>query len=205
MGQRDHAGRRAVKTSGNGFLIGEEAVSREALLARASERPETFSPNVLLRPIVQDTIFPTVCYVAGPNELAYLGQLRDVYSHFDVPMPLMYQRATATIVDSATLRFVGRYDLVFVRWEGSIAIARREVRIILAPKGRGHVGVQVVIDTPRSQQDVAQPFLLAGWAATASRARSATRCGRSARPPRSRRRRATRRSSRPARASSRSA
>jgi len=37
--------------------------------------------------------------------------------------------------------------------------------VILAPKGRGHVGVQVAIDTPRSQQDVGQPFVLAGWAA----------------------------------------
>ena len=37
--------------------------------------------------------------------------------------------------------------------------------MILAPKGSGHVGVQVVIDTPRSQQDVGQPFMLAGWAA----------------------------------------
>ena len=55
--------------------------------------------------------FPTICYVAGPNELAYLGQLRDVYAHFDVPMPLMYQRATATIVDSATLRFLGKYEV----------------------------------------------------------------------------------------------
>ena len=50
---------------------------RAAALAReAVERPAAFSPGVLLRPIVQDTIFPTVCYVAGPNELAYLGQLR---------------------------------------------------------------------------------------------------------------------------------
>ena len=39
------------------------------------------------------------------------------------------------------------------------------MRIILAPRGSGHVGVQVEIDTPRSQQDVGQPFLLAGWAA----------------------------------------
>ena len=48
---------------------------------------------------------------AGPNELAYLGQLRGVYAHFGVPMPLMYPRATATIVDSAALRFLTKYQL----------------------------------------------------------------------------------------------
>jgi uncharacterized protein YllA (UPF0747 family) len=66
---------------------------------------------VLLRPIVQDSLFPTICYVAGPNELAYLGQLREIYDFFRVPMPLMYQRATATIADSATLRFLTKYEL----------------------------------------------------------------------------------------------
>jgi len=68
---------------------------------------------VLLRPIVQDTIFPTVCYVAGPNELAYLGQLRGIYSRFGVPMPLMYSRATATVVDSAAARFLSKYNVAF--------------------------------------------------------------------------------------------
>jgi bacillithiol synthase len=77
----------------------------------AAERPAGFSPGVLLRPIVQDAIFPTVCYVAGPNELAYLGQLRGVYEHFGVPMPLMYPRATATLVDSAAVRFLSKYNL----------------------------------------------------------------------------------------------
>ena len=57
------------------------------------------------------------------------------------------------------------YDLVFVRWDGAQAVARHEVRVILAPKGSGAVGPQVVIDVPRSQQDVAQPFVLGGWAA----------------------------------------
>ena len=47
---------------------------------------------MLLRPLVQDTLFPTVCYVAGPNELAYLAQLRGIYEAFGVPMPLMQQR-----------------------------------------------------------------------------------------------------------------
>lgn len=104
-------GRRAIRAAGDGFLIGDERVSRDALLERASTRPETFSPNVLLRPLVQDTIFPTICYVAGPNELAYLGQLKGVYAHFEVPMPLMQPRATATVLDSAGVRFLTRYKV----------------------------------------------------------------------------------------------
>lgn len=84
-----------------------------ALAREAQDRPETFSPNVLLRPIVEDALFPTVCYVSGPNELAYLGQLRQVYAHFGVPMPLMYPRASATILDSASARFLEKHDLPF--------------------------------------------------------------------------------------------
>ena len=84
--------------------------SPAALAAEAVDHPERFSPNVLLRPIVQDALFPTVCYVAGPSELAYLGQLRGVYEHFGVPMPIMYPRARATLIDSATARFLAKHD-----------------------------------------------------------------------------------------------
>jgi bacillithiol synthase len=104
-------GRHGIRFSGDRATVGPRDTSLSALLEELEQAPHHFSPNVLLRPIVQDTLFPTICYVAGPNELAYLGQLRDVYAHFDVPMPLMYQRATATIVDSATLRFLGKYEL----------------------------------------------------------------------------------------------
>jgi uncharacterized protein YllA (UPF0747 family) len=51
--------------------------------------------------------------VSGPNELAYLGQLREVYGHFGVPMPLMYPRSTATILDSASVRFLEKHELPF--------------------------------------------------------------------------------------------
>ncbi|HUP95085.1 MAG TPA: bacillithiol biosynthesis cysteine-adding enzyme BshC, partial [Burkholderiales bacterium] len=83
------------------------------LIDDARTRPETFSPNVLLRPIVEDSLFPTVCYVSGPNELAYLAQLRKVYEHFGVPMPLFYPRSSATILDSASARFLEKHDLPF--------------------------------------------------------------------------------------------
>ncbi len=101
-------GRRTpIRRDGDRFVIGDEgAWTRGDLLQQVREHPEHFSPNVLLRPLVQDTVFPTIAYVAGPNELAYLGQLKGVYAHFGVPMPLMLQRLTATLVDSNAMRFL---------------------------------------------------------------------------------------------------
>ena len=61
--------------------------------------------------------------------------------------------------------YVGSYDLTFGRRVNGRLVARKDVRIVLHAKGSGFVGPQVVIDTPRSQADVPQPFMLAGWAA----------------------------------------
>jgi bacillithiol synthase len=108
---RLEGGRRAIRQQDGAFVVGDVRYPAAQLLQQAAERPAGFSPSVLLRPVVQDTLFPTICYVAGPNELAYLGQLRGVYEHFGVPMPLMYSRATATILDSPALRFVTRYNV----------------------------------------------------------------------------------------------
>lgn len=103
--------RRPIRQQDGRFVVGDRTYPATALLQEATEHPVGFSPNVLLRPIVQDTLFPTVCYVAGPNELGYLGQLRAVYEHFGLPMPLMYPRASATLVDAAALRFLNKYQL----------------------------------------------------------------------------------------------
>ena len=108
---QEDGSRRAIRQQDGRFLVGDHQYPAAALVTQATERPAGFSPNVLLRPIVQDTLFPTICYVAGPNELAYLGQLRGVYAHFGVPMPLFYPRATATILDSAAFRFLTKYKL----------------------------------------------------------------------------------------------
>jgi bacillithiol biosynthesis cysteine-adding enzyme BshC len=94
------------------FVVGDrDVVPPRELVRESREHPERFSPNVLLRPVVQDTLFPTVCYVAGPNELAYLAQLRPIYAHFGVPQPLMAPRASATIVDAAAAKFLTRYQV----------------------------------------------------------------------------------------------
>ena len=106
-----NAERAPIRIDGDKAMIGDHVLSATQLREEAQQHPQHFSPNVLLRPLVQDTVFPTICYVAGPNELAYLGQLKEVYAHFGVPMPLFYQRGSATLADSATLRFLSKYDL----------------------------------------------------------------------------------------------
>jgi bacillithiol biosynthesis cysteine-adding enzyme BshC len=104
-------GRHPIRVVDGVFNAGERSWTPQGLLAEVRANPAAFSPNVLLRPIVQDTLFPTVAYVAGPNELAYLGQLKPVYTHFGVPMPLMVPRVSATLLDSAGVRFLGKHDV----------------------------------------------------------------------------------------------
>lgn len=104
-------GRQPIRIEQQHLTVGDEQLDVQALAAAVAQRPSAFSPNVLLRPLVQDTLFPTVCYVAGPNELAYLGQLRTVYEYFGVPMPLMYPRASVTLLDSSAMRFLAKHGV----------------------------------------------------------------------------------------------
>ncbi len=107
--------RQAIRAVDGTFSTGGLTLDAAALWADIDANPARFSPNVLLRPIVQDTLLPTVAYVAGPNELAYLGQLRRIYAAFDVPMPVIHPRASATLVDAATVKFLNRYGVDFAQ------------------------------------------------------------------------------------------
>ena len=127
------AGRESIVSSGDGYLVGDRAVSKTALLEHVRRAPGEFSPNVLLRPIVQDTLFPTACYVAGPSELAYLGQLRQVYDAFSVSMPLVFQRATATLVDGNAMRFLSRPDVRFEALRAQDEAALNELLVAQLP------------------------------------------------------------------------
>jgi uncharacterized protein YllA (UPF0747 family) len=103
--------RTPIRREGSHYVAGDARFDGSDLVRTAAQYPERFSPNVLLRPLVQDALFPTVAYVSGPSELAYLGQLKSVYAHFGIPMPLVVTRATATILDSAALRFIDRHSV----------------------------------------------------------------------------------------------
>lgn len=69
------------------------------------------SPNVVLRPVVQDAVLPSAVLVAGPGEVAYLAQLREVYTELDVPMSLVFPRLSATWLPSAARTLVREHGL----------------------------------------------------------------------------------------------
>jgi len=85
--------------------------TKDDLLKIADETPEHFSPNVALRPICQDTLLPTLAYVAGPSEVAYFAQLKSVYEYFNLPMPIIYPRASATILEPRQIAIMEKYGL----------------------------------------------------------------------------------------------
>jgi bacillithiol biosynthesis cysteine-adding enzyme BshC len=146
--------RQPIRRQGNQFLIGETAYTLTALTEEARARPDRFSPNVLLRPIVQDTLFPTICYVAGPSELAYLGQLRGIYERFGVPMPLMYPRATATIIDSATARFLSKHPLPLTELQRQDESALNRLLESLLPASIEHAFTEAEDAVQRAMQRV---------------------------------------------------
>ena len=107
----DGEGRRPIRHHDGVFTAGKQSFPPEALTTLAETHPERFSPNVLLRSIVQDRLFPTACYVAGPSELAYLAQLGGIYATMGVERPLVFPRASATLIDSAGAKFLERTGL----------------------------------------------------------------------------------------------
>ena len=83
----------------------------EAARALESASPGDLSPNVLLRPIVERAILPTVAYVAGPGEIAYFGQVSAVADALDVPRPLAVPRWSGLVVEPHIQRLLDRYGL----------------------------------------------------------------------------------------------
>ncbi len=110
---QDVRGRTLVEPDGNGFGIwrGAKRASAAVWVARLQEDPSRFTPNVVLRPVLQDTLFPTVAYVAGPGEVSYFAQLRPVYEWAKVTMPVIYPRASLTVVEPRVGRILDRTDL----------------------------------------------------------------------------------------------
>ena len=105
--------REAVAVSGDGFLLKRSGRSLSArdLIGALEKDPDSFSPNAALRPLYQDTLFPSAVAVLGPSELAYFTQLTIAYERMGIPMPILFPRASITLVEPKIGKSLAKYRL----------------------------------------------------------------------------------------------
>ncbi len=106
--QRNGA-REVIHRRNGGFTVGQDAKSREELLARIASEPRRFSANVLLRPVVQDFLLPTIAYTGGPAEVAYFAQAAVVYEEVLGRVTPVLPRFSATLADARAQRLLAKY------------------------------------------------------------------------------------------------
>lgn len=100
-----------VYLAGAGCRVGDRHFSLAELTRLVEERPELFSPDVILRPVSQEVILPVLAYVAGPGEVDYWAQLGDIFRAFDLQMPPVFPRASFTLVEPEMEILLAKYRL----------------------------------------------------------------------------------------------
>jgi bacillithiol synthase len=93
------------------FLVRDEKLSQDELLRQIAATPQEFSPNVLLRPVVQDYLLPTLAYTGGAAEVAYFAQAGVVYERLLGHVTPIAPRFSATVVEQKPKTLLDRYGL----------------------------------------------------------------------------------------------
>ncbi len=76
-----------------------------------SNEPERFSPNLLLRCVYQQMLFPCIIYIGGPAEIAYWAQMRDLFSFFKLSMPIIYPRNRFILLPQKINKWLSELDI----------------------------------------------------------------------------------------------
>jgi len=115
-----------LRTKNRRFIAGEESFSEKDLTELVAAEPGRFSPNALLRSVVQDALLPTACSIVGPAEIAYYAQSSVLYEHLHANMPVILPRASFTLVERPARKLLERYGLrIEDVWTGRQSVRRR--------------------------------------------------------------------------------
>ena len=120
------AGRESISATDEGFSTETARWRGQELVQSVEGEPHKFSANALLRPVVQDYLFPTVAYVGGPAEISYFAQSEVVYRLVLERMPVLLPRAGFTLVDAKAGKLLQKYGLnVEDVWQGAQVVRKR--------------------------------------------------------------------------------
>jgi bacillithiol biosynthesis cysteine-adding enzyme BshC len=109
----DETGRHRIERTETGFKAGHRSFYEDELLDLLHRQPDSFSPNVTLRPLYQETILPNLAYVGGGGELAYWLQLHSTFQAFGVFYPALLLRHSAVMTSAAAQQKLERSGLMW--------------------------------------------------------------------------------------------
>ena len=150
------AGRERIYRDGDDFRLRRsgEATCRGRRSVRLSRQTRAvLSPNVLLRPVVESTIFPTLAYVGGPGEMAYFAQLRAYFEAHDMEMPIVFPRFGATIVETKIRKVLTKFNI-------DVESLNRPFHEIATEMAREGIPDEVRRRSPQAARDRSEPVLL---------------------------------------------
>ena len=106
-------GRERVQGTDGGFLLRRSGrkLPRRRVLDLIEDNPGAVSPNVLLRPVVESLLFPTLAYVGGPGELAYFAQLRGLFRRHGTDMPVVVPRGSLLVLETKVTKVLEKFGL----------------------------------------------------------------------------------------------
>lgn len=89
----------------------KRALTDEEIWGLCDEAPERFSSNVVLRPVVESAVFPTLAYVGGPGETRYLAQTGCLFEAHGVGMPVVFPRLSVTLIEGKVRKVLDKFGL----------------------------------------------------------------------------------------------
>jgi bacillithiol biosynthesis cysteine-adding enzyme BshC len=102
--------------------------------AGLADRAAQISPNALLRPVFEDYLLPTVVYIGGPAELAYLAQSQVIYEGLLGRMPVAMSRGGFTLLDARSTKLLERYRLTAAQTLVPEEVLKEGIARVLVPE-----------------------------------------------------------------------
>ena len=111
--------REPLRKSNGGFATESgKRFSASELREEIRRSPGDFSPNVLLRPVLQSYLFPAVAVVLGPSEVAYLAQAGPLFDLHKLPFPVVWPRKSITLLEGKVENVLQRHNLSLLDFAG---------------------------------------------------------------------------------------
>lgn len=102
-----------IDFDGQQYIVVDKGIqfSQEQIINELENAPEKFSPNALMRPVYQEKILPNIAYIGGNAEIMYWLELKDYFSHINIPFPILIPRNSMLFLQEKTIKKIEKLDL----------------------------------------------------------------------------------------------